>query len=52
MKLVGQGSTGTSLGYVGHFTCDQAGRHGYTVRVIPAHPDLATPVELNCVSWA
>jgi glycogen phosphorylase len=38
--------------YEGSFTCDLAGRHGYTVRIVPAHPDLVNPVELGCIAWA
>ncbi|HET9690014.1 MAG TPA: alpha-glucan family phosphorylase [Acidimicrobiales bacterium] len=38
--------------WAGSFAADRAGRHGYTVRVLPAHPDLAQPVELGCVAWA
>jgi starch phosphorylase len=38
--------------YRGHFGCEQAGRYGFTVRVVPAHADLATPVELGLVAWA
>ena len=35
------GRTGRALvRYRGRFSCDQAGRHGYTVRVVPAHRDL------------
>jgi starch phosphorylase len=52
MKLAGRSGAGATLGYTGRLTCDQAGRHGYTVRVIPAHPDLASPVEMGCVAWA
>src|SRR5207249_816774 len=29
--------------FEGTFTADRAGRYGLTVRVVPAHPDLATP---------
>ena len=35
--------------YVGSFVCERAGRYGLTVRVVPAHPDLATPTELGCI---
>jgi len=28
-----------------------AGRHGFRVRVLPAHEDLATPLMLNCIAW-
>ena len=38
--------------YSGSFTCDRAGRHGYTVRIIPSHADLSDPMELGCVTWA
>jgi starch phosphorylase len=39
------------LRYTGTFTCDQAGRYGATVRIVPAHPDLVTPLELGLVAW-
>jgi starch phosphorylase len=52
MKLDDQGPQGPTRRYCGRFTCDQAGRHGYTVRVLPAHRDLAFPVEMGCVAWA
>lgn len=38
--------------YTASFTCDAAGRHGYTVRVVPAHRDLAFAAEMGCVAWA
>jgi starch phosphorylase len=38
--------------YRGTFSCERAGRYGFTVRVVPAHPDLVTPVELGRVAWA
>ena len=39
------------LRYRGSFPCDRTGRYGFTVRVVPAHPDLVTPVELGRVAW-
>ncbi len=48
----GEGGEGGSQLYRGRFTCDRAGRHGFTVRVVPSHPDLADPMELGCVAWA
>ncbi len=51
LDLIGPGRAPASLRYGGRFTCDRAGRHGFTVRVLPAHPDLATPVEMGCVAW-
>jgi glycogen phosphorylase len=38
--------------FEGSFECGRAGRHGYTVRVVPAHADLATWAELGLVTWA
>ena len=38
--------------YRGELTCATAGRYGFTVRVVPSHPDLAQPVELGKVAWA
>ena len=35
----------------GDVTCAAAGRYGYTVRVVPRHPDLASFAELGCVTW-
>ena len=40
------------LRYTGRFTCEQAGRYGVTVRVVPPHADLVTPVELGLIAWA
>jgi starch phosphorylase len=37
--------------YEGSFICDRSGLHGYSVRIIPTHPDLADPFELGCVTW-
>jgi starch phosphorylase len=50
---LGHGATspGSTL-YSGRFVCDHAGRHGYTVRIVPTHPDLAEPIEMGCVAWA
>jgi starch phosphorylase len=38
--------------YAGSFACDAAGRYGFTVRVVPSHPDLTTFAELGSVTWA
>ena len=50
MELIGE-SDGHSR-FMGRFICDSAGRYGFGVRVVPAHPDLATTAELGCVAWA
>jgi len=38
--------------YEGSFTCSSAGRHGFTVRVVPRHEDLSSSVELGLTAWA
>jgi starch phosphorylase len=38
--------------YEGEFPCDTAGSYGFTVRVVPNHPDLSSPMELGRVAWA
>lgn len=50
MKPTG-GDDGRSR-FTGSFTCEDAGRYGYTVRVVPSHPDLRDPAEMGCVAWA
>ncbi len=52
MELAGQSETpGVDL-WKGSFVCDVAGRHGFTVRVLPCHSDLPVPTELGLVAWA
>jgi glycogen phosphorylase len=48
----GDGEGGGQFRFRGGFTCEQAGRYGYTVRVVPSHPDLAHPSDLGCIAWA
>jgi starch phosphorylase len=38
--------------YEGTFPADRAGRYGFTVRVVPNHPDLVGPAELGLAAWA
>jgi starch phosphorylase len=38
--------------YEGGFVCERAGRYGIAVHVVPAHPDLVTFAEMDCVAWA
>jgi starch phosphorylase len=52
MDLAGSADGGGQYRYTGRFPCEQAGRYGFTVRVVPAHGDLLTPVDLGCVAWA
>ncbi|MCU1351523.1 MAG: alpha-glucan phosphorylase [Acidimicrobiales bacterium] len=38
--------------YRGEVPLERPGRYGFTVRVVPNHPDLVTPVELGRIAWA
>jgi glycogen phosphorylase len=38
--------------YVGSLQTERAGRYGLTVRIVPRHPDLVSPVELGLAAWA
>ena len=38
--------------YTGSFTAAQAGRYGFTVRVIPRNAELLQPTELGLMAWA
>jgi starch phosphorylase len=52
MELVGTASGPGLTVWEGSFVCDTAGRHGFTVRAVPAHPDLTSFAEMGCVAWA
>jgi starch phosphorylase len=39
------------LRYTGSFRCDTAGRYGATVRIVPTHPGLVTPLEVGLIAW-
>ena len=45
-------SSGSEARYRGELAAGIAGRYGFTVRVVPSHPDLAQPVELGRIAWA
>jgi starch phosphorylase len=38
--------------YEGTVACDAPGRYGFTVRAVPAHPDLPTSIDLGLATWA
>jgi len=49
---LGPARSGGDASYTGTFSCSNAGRYGYTVRVLPCHPGLVSPVELGRIAWA
>jgi starch phosphorylase len=38
--------------YTGSLQTERAGRYGFTVRIVPRHPDLVSPAELGLAAWA
>jgi len=36
----------------GEIEFPESGRHGYTIRILPRHPDLVNPYEMGLVTWA
>jgi starch phosphorylase len=51
MHPISRESDGVYL-YEGSITPVQSGFHGFSVRVLPNHPDLITPFLPGLVAWA
>jgi starch phosphorylase len=39
-------------GFEGTYVVGEAGPYGVTVRAVPSHPDLISPMEMGLVAWA
>jgi starch phosphorylase len=52
MELVDQDGDGTYLFEAGSTTYRKSGRYGYTMRVLPRHPDLSAPFLPGLIAWA
>jgi glycogen phosphorylase len=52
MMAAGPAEADGHLRYTGTISCARAGRYGVTVRVLPVHTDLASPVSLGRMAWA
>lgn len=48
----GKGSDGSVKQFTGAIRYFKSGRHGFTVRVLPHHDDLATPFDTGLLTWA
>jgi starch phosphorylase len=42
---------GSTWVYLGKIPCRASGQHGYAVRVLPKHQDLANPFEPGLITW-
>jgi starch phosphorylase len=52
MSVAGDPPDPDHLRYEGTLSATTAGRYGYTVRVVPRHPDLTGPAETGLSAWA
>src|SRR5687768_14642169 len=58
MRVSTSGATGAAdhkdgvYHYEGAIPCRTSGLHGYSIRVIPSHPDMSTPFEARLITWA
>ncbi len=37
--------------YIGKVDCQSSGRHGFAIRILPGHADMATPFEPGLILW-
>ena len=51
MKLVRSNADGSHR-FIGGIPCLTTGRHGYSVRVLPRHPDMLDALDMGLVLWA
>lgn len=52
MTLLEHEQNGAYLYVANHVTCKKSGIHGYTLRVLPCHPDLLTSFMPGTIRWA
>jgi len=52
MQPVGTGKKKGWFQYAAEFTAEATGRQGYTVRVIPAHPEIQKTLRFGLIKWA
>jgi len=52
MELVGPEPQPGRYNFQGSFPCEVAGRYGFSLRVVPNHPNLGSFAELGKITWA
>ncbi len=52
MQQIGTGKKKGWFQYSADFNAETTGRHGYTVRIIPAHPEIQKTLRLGLITWA
>ena len=51
MRLAGAAEGDGMYDFTGEIPCETSGRHGFSVRVLPRHPDVGSPHETRLVCW-
>jgi starch phosphorylase len=49
--LIAQSKGEGAYVFAGAIPCKTSGRYGFTLRVLPSHPDLGSPFEMGLVAW-
>ncbi|MCX6173522.1 MAG: alpha-glucan family phosphorylase [Ignavibacteriales bacterium] len=52
MAHVGKKSKSAKYAYRGQIECNDTGQFGFTLRILPKHPQLINPFELGLIRWA
>ncbi len=52
LPKAGKGTNGSVKQFTGAIRYFKSGRHGFTVRVLPHHDDLASPFDTGLLTWA
>ncbi|MBI3947565.1 MAG: alpha-glucan family phosphorylase [Armatimonadetes bacterium] len=52
MRCDGRAAGPGTCRFVGKIPCCTSGQHGFALRVVPHHPDLADPFEMGLISWS
>jgi len=52
MSHVGKKTKSVKYTYRGQIKCNDTGQFGFTLRILPKHPQLINPFELGLIRWA
>ncbi len=52
MAHVGKKTKSAKYAYRGQIECNDTGQFGFTLRILPKHPQLINPFELGLIRWA
>jgi starch phosphorylase len=49
--LIAQSKGNGNYVFAGAISCRTSGRHGYSLRIVPSHEDLGSPIEMGLILW-